>query len=434
MSPFLCGVIAVGAATAADVSKDWPGFLGARGDARSSETSILTEWPADGPAVKWHARVGDGYGMPSIAAGRLYMFDRHGDRARLTALNAETGEELWRSEYPTAYEDLYGFSVGPRTSPVVDGDRVYTFGVEGHLRCHRSADGELLWDVDTASKFGVVQNFFGVGSTPVIEGPLLIAPIGGSPPGTTDIESGKIEGNGSGIVAFDKLTGKLRYAVTDELASYSSPVLATVGKRRWGFVFARGGLVGFDPASGEVDFSFPWRSRKLQSINAANPVVVGDTVFITESYGPGGALLRFAPGRYEVLRQDEPGRGGSLVSHWATPVYHEGTLYGCSGSGSGDAELRAVDYETGEIRWSRPGLGRVTLIYVDGYLVVLTERGRLLLVRATPKSYQLVAEVTLKGPRGEQLIEYPAWNAPALSRGLLYLRGKDRLVCLNLRP
>ncbi len=308
MSPFLCAVIAVGAATAADESKDWPGFLGARGDARSSETSILTEWPADGPAVKWHARVGDGYSMPSIAAGRLYMFDRHGDRARLTAMNAETGEELWRSEYSTAYEDLYGFSVGPRTSPVVDGDRVYTFGVEGHLRCHRSADGELLWDVDTASKFGVVQNFFGVGSTPVIEGPLLIAPIGGSPPGTTDIESGKIEGNGSGIVAFDKLTGKLRYAVTDELASYSSPVLTTVGKRRWGFVFARGGLVGFDPASGEVDFSFPWRSKKFQSINAANPVVVGDTVFITESYGPGGALLRFAPGRYEVLRQDEPGR------------------------------------------------------------------------------------------------------------------------------
>ena len=128
---------------------------------------------------------------------------------------------------------------------MVDGDRVYTLGVEGRLRAHSAADGELLWQVDTTAEFGVVQNFFGVGSTPRVEGDLLIAQIGGSPPGSPKIHSGEVKGNGSGLVAFDKGTGEVRYSVTDTLASYASPTLATIGGRRWGFAFTRGGLLGF---------------------------------------------------------------------------------------------------------------------------------------------------------------------------------------------
>jgi outer membrane protein assembly factor BamB len=412
---------------------DWARFLGPTGDGKSPETGIVKTWPKEGPPLLWQAPVGEGYAAPSIASGRLYVFDRRGNKARLTSMNARTGDEVWRSEYPTAYEDLYQFSDGPRAVPVIDGDRVYTFGAEGRLRCLAVKDGALLWEVDTAAVFGVVQNFFGAGSVPVVEGDLLIAAIGGSPADTPGIHSGEVVGAGSGIVAFDKRTGTVRYRVGDELASYSSPTFATVGKRRWGFLFARGGLLGFHPAKGTVDFHFPFRAKKLESVNASNPVVVGDTVFITESYGPGSAVLRFRPGGYEVVRQEKSPRDQSMSAHFMTPIYHEGFLYGSSGQSSAEAELRAVAYESGEVKWSEPGLGRTTLLFVDGHLVVLTERGRLLLVEATPKQYRVRADATPPGPEGP-LLRYPAWSSPVLSHGVLYLRGKNRLAAFDLAP
>src|SRR5262249_39715105 len=159
--------------------------------------------------------------------------------------------------YPTKYEDAYNYSNGPRCCPVIDGDRVYIYGVEGMLHCVRAVDGKLVWKVDTKARFGVVQNFFGVGSTPVIEGDLLIAQVGGSPPNSGTLTTLEQKGNGSGIVAFDKYTGEVKYQVTDELASYSVPMLATINGRRWCFVFARGGLVALEPATGKVDFQYP---------------------------------------------------------------------------------------------------------------------------------------------------------------------------------
>ena len=162
---------------------DWSRFLGPTGDGKSPETDLLTSWPPGGPLVVWEKEIGTSYGAPTVSQGRLFMFDRHGRFAHLTCMKSETGEELWRFEYPTDYEDLYGYNNGPRTCPVVDGNRVYIFGAEGMLHCVTVSDGKLLWSLDTTAKFHVVQNFFGVGSAPVIEGELLIVQIGGSPPG-----------------------------------------------------------------------------------------------------------------------------------------------------------------------------------------------------------------------------------------------------------
>jgi outer membrane protein assembly factor BamB len=418
----------------APAAHDWPRFLGPTLDGKSPETGLLLEWPEDGPPVLWQREMGEGYSMASVADGRLFVFDRHGDETRLTCLDSETGRELWATGYPMSYEDVYGFSNGPRAMPVVEGERVYTFGVEGRLRCHHVEDGRLLWEVDTAEQFGVVLNFFGVGSTPVIEGDLLIALIGGSPPGSPDVFSGKVTGNGSAIVAFDKHTGEERYRLSDELASYSSPVVATIGGRRRGLAFARGGLLGFDPVAGHEEFHFPWRSKRIETVNASNPVVVGDQVFVSESYGPGSVLLRLGEGDPQVVWKDPP-RDKSMETHWMTPIHHEGILYGSSGSGSGDAELRAVELATGKVLWSQPGLGRSTLLYADGHLIVLTEYGTLLVVRASGEGYHPVSELLLPAESGEgALLKHPAWTPPILARGLLYARGKDRLVCLDLRP
>lgn len=456
------GESSAGSADSDQPGADWARFGGPMADGKSTETGISKAWGKEGPPLLWQMPIGEGYAAPSTANGHLFLFDRHGNKLRLTSINARTGTELWRSEYPTDYEDMYGYSNGPRAVPVIDGDLVYTFGPGGRLRSHRLEDGSLVWDVDTAADFGVVQNFFGAGSVPVVEGDLLIVAIGGSPANSPGIQSGKVVGNGSGIVAFDKRTGEVRYRITDELASYSTPTIVTLGERRRGFWFSRSGLIGFDPVGGKLDFHFPFRAKKLESVNASNPVVVGDTVFITESYGPGSAVLRVRPEGYEVVRQDDSPRDQSMSCHFMTPIHHEGTLYGSSGQGSAEAELRAVEYPSGKIMWSEPGLGRATLLYVDGHLIVFTERGRLLLVEATPERYKVVADVTpllpplgtlpkseaSVGTAGEsrteenkggdettrQLLRYPAWSPPVLSRGILYLRAKGRLAAFELIP
>lgn len=411
---------------------DWPAFLGPNRDGVSSERGILTRWPAEGPRIVWQRALGMSFGAPSIARGRLFHFDRFGDRMRLSCLKSETGEELWKTEWATDYSDLHSDNDGPRCCPVVDGDRVYTFGPEGLLQCHRVADGSVAWKVDTGKDFNVVRNFFGVGSTPLVEGELLIVHVGGSPPGSPGVDSGETRGAGSAIVAFEKRTGKVRYKASDELASYSSPVAATIDGRRWGFVFARGGLVGFEPAGGKVEFHHPWRAEMIQSVNVSNPVIVGDRVLVTEAYTVGSVLLKVRPGGCEVVWEDGRKRDRSMSCWWNTPIHVDGHLYGASGMQG--ADLRCIELATGKVKWVARGLGSCSLLLVDGHLVSLSDEGALRLLKANPEKYEELAKAELRSKGGEPLIKPPARAAPVLSHGLLYVRGRDRLVCLELIP
>jgi len=428
---------------------DWPKFLGPTADSKSTETGIIKDWPATGPRIVWQKTLGDtrsyGYAAPTISKGRLFIFDRIRNLNRLRCVKSETGEKLWDYTFNTDYTDLLGYDGGPRCAPLVDDDRVYVIGAEGGLHCVSVVDGKRLWFVNTVETFGVVQNFFGVGASPVIEGDLLICQVGGSPqkPGTpTNIyeAEGKVDSNGTAIVAFNKHTGEVVYKTGDEFASYSTPTLATVHGKRRCFTLMRGGLLAFDPANGKIDFHFPWRSDTLESVNASNPAVIGDKVFISECYGPGAAMLQVKKeGGYEVVWQDEERGRKIMQTHWNTAIHHEGYLYGSSGRHS-NADLRCIDAKTGEVMWSQPRLTRSQLLYVDGHFVVLTEHGHLLLVKATPDAFQPVAACKPSGQdkdgdgEPDALLEYPAWAAPVLSHGLLYARGKDRLVCWELIP
>ena len=208
MIVFLASV--VGCGHSAESGNDWPCFLGPLGTSVSTEKGIISPWPKDGLKIVWHKKIGTGYSAPTISKGKLFLFDRElpdkddprkGKKARLTCLDSKTGKFHWKFEYPTDYKDKYNYNNGPRCCPVIDEDRVYIFGPEGMLHCVKFDDGKLVWKVDTREEFNVIQNFFGVGSTPVVEGDLLIVQVGGSPEGSNARDFAELKGNGSGVVA-----------------------------------------------------------------------------------------------------------------------------------------------------------------------------------------------------------------------------------------
>ena len=206
-----------------------------------------------------------------------------------------------------------------------------------------------------------------------------------------------------------------------------------------------------DPATGGVRADFRWRASELFSVVAASPVAAGSEILLSETYGPGSVLLTVTAAGLQAVRQDPAGSrpARSLKSHWATPVLHDGHLYGSSGRNAGDAVLVCADWKTGEIRWSEAGLGRSSLVWADGHLIVLGEFGDLVLVKATPDDYVEVSRTRLVAAMTDtqnttpatdtqegnfELLVAPCWAAPVIAHGYLYVRGQGRLVCLDLLP
>lgn len=422
--------------------EDWGTFLGPRGNGVSGTRGTTVPWPEGGPPVAWHAPMGEGYCAPTVAAGRAFLFDRDGTRLRLRAVVAETGLPLWEVSRPVKYVDSFGYDGGPRACPVVVGDRILAYGPDGGLECRAVADGTLLWEVDTTAGYHVVQNFFGVGTAPLpVEAggrSLVVVQVGGSAPGTRPPAPERLDvvkGLDSGLVAFELASGREVWRASDQLASYSVPVRATISGRERILAWMRDDLVSIDPASGLVLDRFRWRSDELFSVVAASPVVSGDRVLLTECYGPGSVLLGIEADRFREIRRDRPGARPrqALKAHWNTPVLHDGHLYASSGRNAGDAQLVCVDWESGAVRWSQAGLGRASVTLVDGHLVVLGEYGDLVLARASADAYAEVSRTRPLDPgTGRELLAPPCWAAPVVARGLLFVRGTGRVVCLDL--
>ena len=417
---------------------DWPTFLGVDRTGKSSETGLNFDWDNQLPPVVWQKRFGESYSMGVVSKGRFFHLERvkdpenEGDLERAVCLNAETGEQLWQTAWPTDYRDTYGFDGGPRCSPIVDGDRLYAFGVQGILYCMNVSNGDTIWKVDTNEKFGVIQNFFGVGSSPLVFQDLLIVMIGGSPAESADVPSSqldRVKPNGSAIVAFDKMTGEVRYQTIDDLASYASPVVADLNGSMTGLAFSRSGLYSFDPLTGEQGFEFPYRARKFESVNASTPVVVDSKILLTESYGLGGVLLELKDGQPQKVWSDDGIRDASLACHWNTPVVVGDYAYASSGEKQSTAMLQCIRLSDGKVMWSQPRLTRSSLTLAEGHLFVATESGRLLVVRATHEEYDLVAEY----PKESLPMRYPCWGAPIVSHGYLYVRDKSNVFCIDLQ-
>jgi len=387
-------------------AEDWPQFLGPNRNNTSTGQGLVAAFPATGPKMIWKKNIGQGFSEPVAAGGKLILFQRVGDKETVACMDASTGTPVWTADYPTRYSDDFGFDPGPRATPTITDGRVYTFGAEGMLSCWQLADGKKLWQVDTKKQYSQGKGYFGMACSPLVEGHAVIMNIGGK---------------GAGIVGFDKDNGMERWRALEDGAGYSSPVAAEINGKRYILVFTRAGLVALEPGTGKVVFQFHFRSRMDASVNAATPIVVGDEIFISASYGTGAALLRFNEGGpVKVWSGDE-----SLSNHYATSVYHEGFLYGFDGRQEEGPNLRCVEWKTGKVRWSQDNFGAGTMIRAGARLLILTEKGELILAKATPEKFDVVSRA--------QVIGFETRAYAALADGLYFARGKDRIVCLDLR-
>lgn len=429
---WLVSWVAIG--PAACRAEDWPGFLGPCGNGISAETGLLDHWPEGGPPVLWKKKVGEGYSAPSVLGDRLVFFHRLGDEEVVECLHPTTGKTLWRCAYPTQFADPYGYNGGPRCSPVLDDRRCFTFGAEGKLTCVDLATGAMVWQRDTHREFDVPQAFFGVGSTPVLHGEKLLVMIGGHPR--------------SGVVAFDAATGKTLWESVGaadfpdppvriqrdrppvKLASYSTPLIASIHGKEHLLCFMRPGLMSLEPDTGKRRFTVWFRSHLHDSVNAARPVVIESTVFLSAAYETGAMLLDVAPDGLSasVIWQNED----AMQTHWSTAIEHRGHLYGFSGRNEPDADLRCIRVSDGGITWRFPDAdpgqpvagddgralyGRGSAILAEGRLIVMGERGTLALVAADPERFH---EISRFQP---EEFGHPCWTAPVLSQRRLFVTG-----------
>lgn len=387
-------------------AEEWPQFLGPTRNGVYAGTNLSVKWPKEGPAVVWQMKVGEGFAAPVVADGRLIVFHRVGAKERIDCADARTGKAIWHYEYPTDYSDDFARGDGPRATPAIADGRVFAFGPGGVLTALSFTNGAKLWSIDTQKDFGAGKGFFGMACSPLVEGKAVLLNIGGK--------------NGAGIVAFDAASEKVLWKTSSDEASYSSPVAATINGKRYVLFLTRNFFSALDPSTGKVFFQYPWQPEIHASVSAATPLVIGDLVFISASYGAGAAALRFKETGPEKVWSDDD----ILSNHYATSVHHGGFLYGFDGRQEQGCNLRCVELKTGKIRWTQDRFGAGTVTLAGSTLLILTEKGELIAAPATPAEFKPVARA--------QILPFGVRAYPALAGGLLYARSPEKLLCLDL--
>ena len=383
----------------AAVAGEWPQILGPARDGKAQGERLATNWPAPGPPVVWQRAVGHGYAGVAVSGGRVILYHREGNEALAEAIDARSGKPVWKKNFPTNYQTSIAPDDGPRCVPLIHKDRVYLFGADGDLHCLQLDTGKVVWSRDADRDYGAPLGYFGAGSTPIIDADKLLVNIGGPM---------------AGIVAFSLADGKTAWKATNDQASYSSPIAATIDGKRHVIFITRLNVVSVDPVKGDVQFQFPFGMRG-PTVNAAMPLLLGSDLFVSASYGVGARLVRITGDKPDELWSDD----NIMSSQYTTCVEVDGKLYGIHGrQDAGVAQLRAIDPLTPKVLWTEEGFGTGNLILADGKLLIMKTDGELILAEASPEKFRPLAKAKVFSDVVQAL--------PALADRLLYVRDRAR--------
>lgn len=380
---------------------DWPRWRGPDGNGISKETGWTAAWPKEGPKQLWKASAGIGFSSVTVADGRVFTLGNASETDTVFCFDESAGKELWKHSYACQLDPKY-YEGGPGSSPTIDGSRVYTLSKRGHLFCFEAATGKVIWQKNLLEELGVKKPEWGFAGSPVVEGNLLLLNLG---------EAG---------TAVDKITGKVVWTSGTEMAGYASAIPFQSGSERLAAIFSSKALVGVSVKTGKEHWRYPWVERWL--INAADPILSADRLFIS-TFDKGCALLELRGGSNPNVVWENKNMG----NHFNSCVLFEGHLYGVNGNtDKPDKDFRCLSFKDGSVKWTYTGLGLGSVMIADGKLIILSDRGELVVAPATPESFKPLARAQVLGGK--------CWTVPVLANGRIYCRNaQGTLVCLDVR-
>ncbi len=381
-------------------STSWPNWRGPNHNGVSSETGWSTNWPKEGPKVLWNASIGAGFASMAVSNGRVYAMGNIRDNDILYCLNAGTGQEIWKQSYPCPLfaESHEG---GPAATPTVDGDAVYTFSKNGDAICFKAATGQVVWQKNLLKELRIEHPTWYFASSPLIVDNLVILNAG------------------TRGIALNKTDGSLVWKNGNGACGYATAVPFTVAGRKCVALFVSREIVGLNAATGKLLWTSPWRTS--YDINAADPIISGDTIFISSGYNSGCALFKIG-----LSNLTEIWRNKNMRNHASSCVLWKGHIYGFDGQFGGRGQLTCLNHETGQAKWSQRGMGTGSLCLADDKLIILSERGNLVIAEASPKGFKELSSA--------QILTGKCWTVPVLANGRIYARNADgQLICIDVR-
>jgi outer membrane protein assembly factor BamB len=384
---------------------DWPQWRGPERTGLSSDAGLLKQWPASGPPKVWSiSNLGEGYGSIAIKGDRLYIQGTSGAASAVFCLNRADGKTIWSASLGPKVSE--GRGNGPRSTPTIDGDRIYVLTENGDLACLQARDGARVWSKNILKEFGGDNPHWLISESPLVDGNRLIVTPGG---------------RGAGVVALDKATGKTIWTAKDisDEAGYSSCIVADVGGVRTIMNFTSRSAVGVRANDGKL----MWRYDRAANgtANCTTPVFTDNKVFFTSAYGTGGGLLGLSAQNGEVKAQ-EIYFTKDMQNHHGGVVLVNGYLYGFS-----NAILTCIEFATGKKMWSNRSVGKGAVTYADGMLFLLGENNTVGLAEATTSGYVEKGRFQIED-QGK-----PSWAHPVIAGGKLYIRNQGILSSYDVK-
>jgi outer membrane protein assembly factor BamB len=381
----------------------WTGFRGPNRDGVYAEKPISTSWKGHPPRLLWRQPIGGGYASFAVVKGVAFTIEQRRSQEAVTAYEVATGRELWAHAWEADFRESIGGD-GPRATPTWSDGRVFAQGATGELRCLEAANGNLVWRHDVLRENGGTPLEYGCSASPLVVDDLVLALPGGS--------------RGRSIVAYDRLTGEVRWAVGDDRQAYVSPMVASLAGERQLLVVAAQRTMGLTVSEGRLLWEFPWGEPRMGR-NVAQPAVWnGDRFLLSAGYDVECVAVEVGRNARGFSAR-ELWRNKSLKNKFSSSVFWKGHLYGLD-----EEILTCVNAATGERAWKDGRYGYGQLLLADGHLVILCANGDLALVKATPEKHEEIARIpAIKGK---------TWNHPALADGKLLVRNLVEMACFDL--